>query len=146
MARRARVLALEVDLNSDSAKIIASHDGYRRLPGRPLHRRELLLKEGSMIVEEIIEGNGEHEIEIIWHLHPQVACVNAAKAASAVVLEIPGETANQFARLSIQGVSAFRVEEDTWHPEFGKSVRNLKIIGKVKRSLPAFLATTVTWT
>jgi len=40
VARRARVSKIEIDDAPDRIRIAASHDGYRRLAGRPVHHRE----------------------------------------------------------------------------------------------------------
>ncbi len=47
----------------------AVHDGYRRLPGAVIHRRQVLFdKQGALwIVRDRVEGAGEHDLD--WHFH-----------------------------------------------------------------------------
>lgn len=49
---------------------VASHDGYQSLREPVLHRRRIILdKQAAEIrVEDILEGNGNHLVEIFWHL------------------------------------------------------------------------------
>lgn len=57
----------ESDQNRDC--LIASHDGYARLPDPVIHHRkiEFLKNEGIIRVEDILECAKEHTIELNWH-------------------------------------------------------------------------------
>jgi len=49
------------------------HDGYRWLPGKPVHKRTLFLIEGALlVVVDEITGKGEHQVQSFLHLHPAV--------------------------------------------------------------------------
>ena len=50
VARRARVSGLAVRADSSGLSCEAVHDGFRRLPGRPLHRRRWSLTEDGLRV------------------------------------------------------------------------------------------------
>jgi hypothetical protein len=50
-----------------------SHTGYRRLPDPVLHRRMILYLHGEYwLVRDIAKGAGIHDLEIFWHLAPDV--------------------------------------------------------------------------
>ena len=49
------------------------HDGYRHLPGRPVHRRWLRLTPGLVLVRDVLAGRGRHTLESFLHFHPDVA-------------------------------------------------------------------------
>lgn len=52
----------------------ASHDGYRRLHRPVVHRRVVLETGGDgWMVFDLIEGTGDHEIEVVWHFHPTLS-------------------------------------------------------------------------
>jgi uncharacterized heparinase superfamily protein len=70
--RRARVSGLAVYAESSRITCEAVHDGFRWLPGRPLHRRRWLLTSDGLRVDDIVTGRGRslHEIIIRWHLAP----------------------------------------------------------------------------
>ena len=48
-----------------------SHDGYKRLSGRPIHRRCWVLSEKSFVVEDKLDNAYERAV-IFFHFHPQV--------------------------------------------------------------------------
>jgi hypothetical protein len=57
--------------------LVASHDGYQRLPAPVMHRRWVLsLKNGMYLVRDRIEGAGRHKIEISWHLGQDLQLVD----------------------------------------------------------------------
>jgi len=68
VARRARVSGLAARPGSSGFTCEAVHDGFRRLPGRPLHHRRWSLTEDELRVDDLITGRGRHEIVVRWHL------------------------------------------------------------------------------
>ncbi len=69
--------------------IEAAHDGYRQLPGRPIHRRRWLLTEAGLRVEDYVTGRGQHALVLRWHLAPGAGLRLAG--AGAVVTTPAGE-------------------------------------------------------
>jgi uncharacterized heparinase superfamily protein len=89
-ARRARVTDLATcTAHGGVLTIEAAHDGYRHLPGRPIHRRRWLLTEAGLRVEEYITGRGRHAIALRWHLVPGAGLRLAG--AGAIVTTPAGE-------------------------------------------------------
>lgn len=79
---------------------VGSHDGYRRLSSPVFHRRWIVgLKSGVFLVRDLIEGEGEHQLELSWHLGPDliVHCDNVFKVKDA-----------------IQGLAILPVENHRW--------------------------------
>jgi len=68
--RRARVSGLAASADSSGLTCEAVHDGFRHLPGRPLHRRRWSLTGDGLRVEDAVTGRGRHEIVIRWHVSP----------------------------------------------------------------------------
>lgn len=52
VARRARPFAVSATVDKGAVMISASHDGYKRLPGSPVHRRTWRLAERSLRVQD----------------------------------------------------------------------------------------------
>jgi uncharacterized heparinase superfamily protein len=70
-ARRAQVSELTTCIAHGGVLTAeAVHDGYRRLPGRPVHRRRWLLTEAGLRVEDHVTGRGRHTLVLRWHLAP----------------------------------------------------------------------------
>jgi hypothetical protein len=56
--------------------LVASHDGYQRLPQPVTHQRWVLsLKNGLYLVRDLVEGRGRHRLDISWHLGPDLVSV-----------------------------------------------------------------------
>ena len=60
-ARRARVTDVAAcTAHGGVLTVEAAHDGYRHLPGRPVHRRRWSLTEAGLRVEDTVTGRGRH--------------------------------------------------------------------------------------
>lgn len=75
-ARRAQaVLERAVD-TAEVIEVTASHDGYRRLAGRPIHRRTWRTQPGPEVerlyITDEITGAGRHRLK--WRLHTAPGC------------------------------------------------------------------------
>jgi uncharacterized heparinase superfamily protein len=70
--RRARVHGVSARADGDTVTIEAAHDGYRSLPGRPVHRRRWVLSARELRVDDSVTGKGRHEVVVRWHLAPGV--------------------------------------------------------------------------
>jgi uncharacterized heparinase superfamily protein len=69
-ARRARVRDMAISTEANRVSIEAAHDGYRRLAGRPEHRRRWSLEAAGLQVEDLVTGRGSHAVTVRWHLAP----------------------------------------------------------------------------
>ena len=67
--RHAATRCLAIDLGTEEQRIVAEHDGYRRLNDPVMHRREILYRRaGSLIrITDHIHCAAPHAIEIFWH-------------------------------------------------------------------------------
>ena len=55
----------------------ARHDGYRHLPGRPIHQRVLVWLPGQgLLIVDRIDSQRAHNVRSFLHLAPSVALVN----------------------------------------------------------------------
>lgn len=114
VARRARPVGFAANDEPDVAEVTCAHDGYMRLPGRPLHRRTWRMTAQGLRVTDRIEG-GFGTAVARFHLHP---VVTASGADDGGRLTLPD---GHIIRWSATGGAA-RVISATWHPEFGQSI------------------------
>ncbi|RQW79733.1 MAG: heparinase, partial [Methylococcus sp.] len=70
VARRAYPMDLAVRCAAESVLVDCSHDGYRRLPGHPVHRRVWLMEARRLSVEDWVSGELPAVARFI--LHPDV--------------------------------------------------------------------------
>jgi uncharacterized heparinase superfamily protein len=68
--RRARVSGLSAHVQGPTVTVEAAHDGYRSLPGRPVHRRRWTVRADEMRVDDELMGKGRHRVTVRWHLAP----------------------------------------------------------------------------
>lgn len=114
VARRARPVDLTLSEDGDAVQVACAHDGYRRLPGRPLHRRTWRMTAQGLRITDTVEG-AYRDAVARYHFHPAVM-VSADDGQG--VLRLPD---GHIIRWSATGGSA-RVVPSTWHPEFGQSI------------------------
>jgi len=92
--RRARVSDLTARATTDQVTISAAHDGFRSLPGGPVHRRRWSLTGSGLRVDDEVEGTGQHAITVRWHLAPATGVLLGAEPGGS---PDPGEAAGQAA-------------------------------------------------
>jgi uncharacterized heparinase superfamily protein len=71
VARRAYPRDLEINEAEGSVTVSCAHDGYRRLRGKPTHRRTWRFSKSSLVIEDRVEG-GYKEAFAYFHMHPSV--------------------------------------------------------------------------
>jgi len=98
-------------------QVTAAHDGYRRLPGRPVHRRTWCLTPGSLRVSDHIEGHYGQAVAR-FHFHPEVVAVALDSTGDQGHLHLAG---GQRVRWCL-AVGQARLVADSWQPEFGRSL------------------------
>jgi uncharacterized heparinase superfamily protein len=142
VARRARAVVEIRQPGNDEDMLSAVHDGYCRLPGRPVHRRTWRLDSGGLRVEDEISGKGTYRVEIFLHFHPEIT----AKAGIGCI-ELSGRKAGIFpARLRWSENVEASLEAGFWYPEFGKSVANQCCVFKIEAvELPVKAGFKIEW-
>jgi hypothetical protein len=78
--RKARAQATAWSSTPDQDFLEASHDGYLALADPVLHRRRLVLDKPQrrLLVEDYLEMHGPHDIEIFFHVAPEVQALPLA--------------------------------------------------------------------
>jgi len=113
VARRARPFNLRFAGVDGSIVVSCSHDGYQRLPGRPVHHREWRFALNSLCVMDRVSGTFSHAV-VRYYLHP------AVNNLTGQTLRLPN---GQFAQWSAGGGTP-KIVRSVWHPEFGVSIAN----------------------
>ncbi len=77
--RRARATLERAEVTSDGVvEIVASHDGYRFLPGRPRHRRSWRITPALIELLDEVTGSETHRVSARLHLPASVEVVTSA--------------------------------------------------------------------
>lgn len=73
VARRARPTVEEVSDDGETIVVQASHDGYRRLPGSPVHRRRWELTQERLTITDQVDTDRRVPAAVFLHLAPEVS-------------------------------------------------------------------------
>jgi uncharacterized heparinase superfamily protein len=92
----------------------ASHDGYRRLPGKPSHHRQWTFSATTLRIQDEI-GSKDLAADVRFHLHPDVQAEVVTGDKGTFTLP-----SGQIVLWHAWG-DGIRIEPSTWHPEFGVS-------------------------
>jgi len=117
VARRAKPREVSLSDLSGEVELSASHDGYRRLPGKVIHKRVWRARAENLDVTDMLLGDFEEAVAH-WHFHPDVAVESIAESRFRIVLP-----EGQVVVFEIDGGFA-RLEGGVWHPGFGVSLKN----------------------
>ncbi len=140
VARRARILNGMTAETDGAAVACASHDGYRRLPGRPIHKRTWRLSSGGLEVEDEVRGNGRHKLELMFHLHPDV---DVHEEQGMMRLCLPGS--DIVIKVLPPAKTQASIFESTWQPEFGLAIPSRSLRFSAIANLPERLVTRLHW-
>jgi uncharacterized heparinase superfamily protein len=111
VARRARPFGLHIDEECDMCSIECAHDGYRRLPGRPVHRRRWRMDRIGLTVSDDISGpHANAEAMFLFHPSVQIEATDGAR----------GRAMSGAAALEWEvGEGRAVLEPAEYHPRFG---------------------------
>lgn len=112
VARRAYPYDLVVQTEPGTLRVACSHDGYRRLPGAPVHRRGWVMDEHRLCVTDTVHG-GTHAALARYILHPSVHIT--AEVGNTWRLGLP---AGQTIEVTVM-LGRAQIEPATYAPEFG---------------------------
>ncbi len=83
-SRKANTVAHAFEAFADGGRLLASHDGYERMNGKPHHTREIVLRAKQLSITDEISGSGQHSLRLMFHLHPECEATETAKSVWAL--------------------------------------------------------------
>tara|TARA_B100000902_G_scaffold398395_1_gene464993 strand:+ start:912 stop:2588 length:1677 start_codon:yes stop_codon:yes gene_type:complete len=121
VARRARPSGVSLKTASQEVILEGSHDGYCRLPGKVKHYRRWRANDSRLLVEDRLTGNFGVACAH-WHFGPGITINQVGEGQ--FVLSLPS---GQNVNISLMGGVA-EIMDSTWHPRFGASIPNKKLV------------------
>jgi uncharacterized heparinase superfamily protein len=115
VGRRAHPFDAAVAEQGGEVSATASHDGYRWLPGKPIHRRRIVVSPTSLVIHDSVTGDGDHAVIARFPLHPSVTIV--AEEPDGWRLELAG---SRVVRVRAHGASERSVVGGYYAPTFGQ--------------------------
>jgi uncharacterized heparinase superfamily protein len=136
VARRARPIRAKIErIGESKARFSGSHDGFRRLRGRPVHMRIIEYEtDGVWTVVDTFSGKGDHRVENFVHLHPDL---HARCVGSIISLSLSSNRV--VAEIEVLNVTEIVLEKGWYCPEFGTRLENTVIRLSSSGSLPQSL-------
>lgn len=116
VARRASVIGLNVQSSDEEVMIEASHDGYSRLKGKPIHTRIWRLDHNWLHITDSVSPPAKAQAR--YHVHPDIRV--EMTGARRGVLVLPDQRCLNW----IAYADNVRIVESSYHPEFGISLNN----------------------
>ena len=114
VARRAQPFDVQIAEQGGEISVSGAHDGYRRLRGKPVHRRSWRFGPSSLTVVDRIEGDFREAVAH-YFLHPDAYVLEAEQR-----IAVPGSEGRS-ARWRVRG-GELQVVSAEYHPEFGVSL------------------------
>ena len=136
VGRRAHPFDVVVTAADDVLSAAASHDGYRWLPGKPVHRRRIAVSPAALSVTDSITGTGNHSVLGGFPLHPSVRSIS--RQPSGWRLELAG---GRVIRVQLKGPSEFVIEEGHYAPTFGQRLSRPVLVWRHDGPLPLNIET-----
>ncbi len=138
VAKRAKVFAIKVMEEQNGVSLSASHDGYYQ-HNKIIHTRTWKASENKVLITDVIKGNGEHKIQIMFYVHPQIKVMQHDDYH----LHFYNKHNIRFASLSVD--HRVKLISSTYHPEFNVSIPNKLIMVESKQTLPADFHALIEW-
>jgi uncharacterized heparinase superfamily protein len=136
VGRRARPFDLSTATKNGVLSAAASHDGYRWLPGKPIHRRDIALSPEALSVTDSISGTGEHSVRGRFPLHPSVRSVSEQPTGWRVE-----SASGRVVRVHINGASELVTENGHFSPTFGQRMSRPVLVWRHDGRLPLNIET-----
>jgi uncharacterized heparinase superfamily protein len=141
VARRARLERVEYG-KKNGLWVSGAHDGYKRLPGSPVHHREWRLTRNCLWVLDVITGQGRHVADINFPLMPGLVPRQNHEGGIDIVDDKDGHSVCLVCFSSRNLVS---IKKTTWHPGFGMSIPNWRLTIHIDQLLPIKHIVTFNW-
>jgi len=121
--------------------LIASHQGYCRLPNPVVHRRWIFhLKSAFWLIRDLAQGNGVHQLDVFWHLAPE--CVPRRSPSPGVwSFAKPGDPLTLLLLTACDSELVEEVARGTFSPAYGRRDEAPVLHFGTRTKLPAELAT-----
>ena len=136
VGRRAHPFEVRVAETVTEVTAAASHDGYRWLPGRPIHHRVVIVSPDALRIVDTVTGAGDHSVVARFPLHPALTLAGAN--ADGWQLELDD---GRVIRLAIRGSVERCVFEGHFAPTFGQRVPRPVLAWRHKGALPLVVQT-----
>ncbi len=127
----------EWETYKNGAKLVAFHDGYKKIG--VIHQRTFELKNEKLIISDEIQGNGNHKVEIIFHLHPN--CIVSENDNNTIIVSNSSKKLKIDFPRSMEIIIESGEKNSGWYsPKFGVKTIATTITGCANALLPTIFS------
>jgi uncharacterized heparinase superfamily protein len=126
-----RAHPFDVRVTAHELTAAASHDGYRWLPGYPVHRRTVVVSPDVLRVVDTIAGTGDHSVVARFPLHPAVTLTGVE--SDGWRLELGG---GRVVGVTVQGCVERSLLDGYYAPTFGQRIPRPVLAWRYRGALP----------
>lgn len=137
VARRAKIKQRFIEESTNNVIITASHDGFCRIKGVGNHKRIWNCEESKITIIDTIDGIGEHCVNSFIHFQTDIKISLINNVLSGTFAGI------SCIKLCIDNNLESCIEDSTYHPEFGVSLKNKKLTMTFNGCLPITFKTII---
>ncbi|MCD6225320.1 MAG: alginate lyase family protein [Deltaproteobacteria bacterium] len=136
VARRARIVNREIEISDEKDVICAAHNGFERFKSVGLHQRTWVFSDDGLVISDSVGGSGTHCVRVFFHFHPSLHVRTGVDG-----WHIYDANEKVIAVMALDKTVDGFLQESTYHPEFGISIPNQVVLGKVVGELPLNIST-----
>ena len=139
VARRARIRDSLVTSDDNGCSASGAHDGWCRLHGVGLHRREWHLNSHGLQIRDVLEGRGQHRLRLSFLLAPGTG-VKVDGQGGWILAHGERQVGCQLPKGWSQ-----RIEDDIWGRGFNDCVPTRRIVAEIETTLPVRVVSNFRW-
>ena len=117
VARRAKPMGLRIEQSAEDTRITCSHNGYKRLSGKPVHHREWHFSNNKLTIKDTVTGRFDKAVAR-FHFHPDMYLSETGSISEGVIG--PADSDKRICWNILNGDPELR--PSSYHPEFGVAV------------------------
>jgi uncharacterized heparinase superfamily protein len=133
VARRARIIEAAAGLRDGVLYAEAAHDGYKFMPGQPIHQRSWRMLENKLCITDSVNGFDKIFVEIYFHLHPALCPIQE----DAKEITVQNQSGERILLIKVISDGDLAIERYAWHPEFGLSLPSKRLVFRKEAVPPA---------
>jgi uncharacterized heparinase superfamily protein len=131
VGERAKILGKQVCEGICDIQVCARHNGYARSFNNLEHQRHFVLSDHYLFVCDSLSRPMPSEAR--FHCHPNVKISKMGNHTGQIMTEDDKVLDWEF-----DGVSAVRIDETIWHPEFGSAISNKCLVAEFNNGFSSF--------
>lgn len=137
VARRAKIVTRDIETSLHNKDVIrAAHNGFERLKSVGLHQRTWAFSDEGLVISDNVGGSGIHCVCVFFHFHPSLHVRTGVDG-----WHIYDASEKLIAKMALDKTVDGFLQDSTYHPEFGISIPNQVVLGKMVGELPLNIST-----